>query len=67
MESKLNDHILTSKEVTNKPNLNKLFWSDLGFYTLTHLKTLLDLLESLQKDGFHGSPIGPTHFLCNIY
>jgi hypothetical protein len=25
MESKLNDHILTTKEVTNKPNLNKLF------------------------------------------
>jgi hypothetical protein len=31
MESKLNDHILTTKEVTNKPNLNKLFWSDLEF------------------------------------
>jgi hypothetical protein len=31
MESKLNDRILITKEVTNKPNLNKLFWSDLGF------------------------------------
>jgi hypothetical protein len=47
MESKLNDHILTTKEATNKPNLNKLFWSNLGYCTLTHLKTLFDLLESL--------------------
>jgi hypothetical protein len=31
MESRLNDHILTTKEVTNKSNLNQLFWSDLGF------------------------------------
>jgi hypothetical protein len=45
MESKLNDHILTEKEVTNKPHLNKLLWLD--YRNLTHLKTSLDFLEKV--------------------
>jgi hypothetical protein len=65
MESKLNDHILTKKKVTNKPHLNKLLWSN--YRNLTHLKRSLDFLEKLLKDAFYDSPIGPTHFPCNIY
>ncbi len=47
MESTLNDHILITKEVTNKPHLNKLLRSDLRYHNLTHLKTSLDFLEKL--------------------
>jgi hypothetical protein len=47
MESTLNDHILITKEVTNKPRLNKLLLSHLGYRNLTHLKTSLDFLEKL--------------------
>ncbi len=49
---KLNDYILTTKQVTNKPNLDKLLWSDLGYHDLTHLKTSYNYLENLQKDVF---------------
>jgi hypothetical protein len=47
MESTLIDHILITKEVTNKSCLNKLLLSDLGYRNLTHLKTSLHFLEKL--------------------
>jgi hypothetical protein len=47
-KGKLNDHILTTKEIiTNKPNFDKLLWLDLGYCDLTHLRTSLNYLEKL--------------------
>jgi len=44
-KGKLNDHILITKEIINKPNLDKLLRSHLGCCDLTHLRTSLDYLE----------------------
>jgi hypothetical protein len=41
----LNDHILTTKEIANKPNLDKLLPSCLGRCDLTHLKTSPNYME----------------------
>jgi hypothetical protein len=46
-KGKLNDHILTTKEITNKLNLYKLLWSHLGCCDLTHLRTSPNYLEKL--------------------
>jgi len=46
-KGKLNDHILTTKEITRKLNLDKLLWSHLGCCDLTHLRTSSDYLEKL--------------------
>ncbi len=49
---KLNDRILTTKQVTNKLNLDKLLWLDLEYHNLTHLRTSPDYLEKLLKYAF---------------
>jgi hypothetical protein len=48
-KGKLNDRILTTKEVTNKPNLNKLLWSNLGYCDVTHLKTSPIIWKNFEK------------------
>ncbi len=51
-KGKLNDRILTTKHVTNKPNLDKLLWLDIKYHNLTHLRTSPNYLEKLQRNAF---------------
>jgi hypothetical protein len=39
MEREVKYRILTTKQVTNKPNLDKLLWLDIKYHNLTYLRT----------------------------
>ncbi len=58
---------MKTKDVTSKPNLNKLLHSDLRYHNLTHLQTLLNYLSKFGRNAFAMiCQLGPPTFFVTF-
>ncbi len=66
-KGKLFGHRLRAHDVINKPNLDVILHSDLGYMNLLELCTSLDYLSQLRKDVFAMiRQLGPPTFFATF-